>query len=181
MQLSDITFLACSLGLALLDTFLVTSVNRRITPGQFKQFPRVVTITTLIFWAAVWTIVQRLAWDWFYGFIFPSWLRAAAPSLGLVYAAVGLLMWKISSGSPSPAVTFCLLGGLEGILSHTWAIFGLGLLHKVPLLGTSTALPVLVFAFFEKVLYWSLILMISAAIANKTRLGKLLQSGPGRV
>ncbi len=167
MRLNDVTFLVCSLGLGLLDAFLVVNLVRRITPEKFKQLPRVITITTLIFWAVLWTAVLWLAWDWFYGFIFPPWLRMAAPALGLVYAAVGLLIWKISTWSRSPAIAFCLLGGLEGIISHTWAILGLDLLHKVPLLETSTALPVLIFAFFEKVLYWSFILVISGTIANK--------------
>ncbi len=110
-----------------------------------------------------------LAWDWFYGFLFPSWVRLAAPALGLVYAPVGLLIWAISRKTGSPVVIFCLLGGLEGIISHTWAIIGLNLIQKIPLMGSATALPVLVFAFFEKILYWSLILGIASRIALRAR------------
>ncbi len=164
-MLNDVIFLLCSGGLAVLDLVLVFYLNRRISPVVFKHLAKATSIASLVFWAALWTSVLWLAWDWFYGFIFPAWLRAAAPALGLVYAAIGLALWGLASRSRLPVIAFCLLGGLEGILSHTWAIFGLNLLQKVPLMGTSTAIPVLVFAFFEKILYWSAILWIAHKIA----------------
>ncbi len=166
-MLNDLTFWLFSGGLALLDAGLVTIVYRKVSIIQFRRLPWAVLITTFIFWAILWTGVLWLAWDWFYGFIFPTWLRAAAPLLGLVYAPIGLLMWGIAARNRTPVVTFCLLGGVEGILSHTWAIFGLDLLQKIPLLGNSTPLPVLVFAFFEKVLYWSFILWASSTMADR--------------
>ncbi len=164
-MLNDVTFLLCAGGLAALDLVLVVYLNRRISPAIFKRLAKPAFIASLVFWAVLWTCVLWLAWDWFYGFIFPAWLRMAAPTLGLVYAAFGLALWGLASRSRFPVIAFGLLGGLEGILSHTWAIFGLDLLHKVPLMGTSTAIPVLVFAFFEKILYWSAILWIANEMA----------------
>ncbi len=167
--LNDLSFWLISGGLALLDTGVVIVLYGKVIAIQFRRLPWAVLITTFIFWAALWTSVLWLAWDWFYGFIFPTWLRAAAPLLGLVYAPIGLLMWGIAARTRMPVVTFCLLGGVEGILSHTWAIFGLDLIHKIPLMGNSTPLSVLFFAFFEKVLYWSFILWAGSIISEKLR------------
>ncbi len=168
-MLNDLIFWLFSGGLALVDGFLVVSLYRRISLAKFSQLAIPLTFTTFIFWSALWTIVLWLAWDWFYGFLFPSWVRLAAPALGLVYAPIGLLIWALSRKMGSPVAIFCLFGGLEGIISHTWAIFGLNLIQKIPLMGSATAVPVLVFAFFEKILYWSLILGISARINQRVR------------
>ncbi len=155
----------------MVDVILAANLRRRITPDQFRVLGRSIAITSLLFWAALWTSVLWIAWDWFYGFIFPAWLRTAAPALGVVYAAIGLAIWWVSTKLRSPVIAFCLLGGLEGILTHTWAIFGLNLIQKVPIMGTSTALPVLAFAFFEKILYWSFILWVSYGVTIRFKRG----------
>ncbi len=144
---------------ALVDLILVFLLAWRIPSGLFRQLVWPIAISTTIFWSLLWTVVLRVSWDWFYGYIFPGWAPALAPLFGLVYACVGLgLYWLARRLPANPIVVFCLLGGAEGLVSHTWAIYGLGLINQVPLMHGTSPMPVLVFALFEKILYWSIIL-----------------------
>ncbi len=154
-----------ALFLALVDGCLLFLIARRIQSIVFRQLLLPVLIVTVIFWSVLWTGVLRLAWNWFYGYIFPAWAPSFAPFFGPLYGAVGLLMWWLARRLPgNPPLNFGLLGGVEGLLSHTWAIYGLGLLDNVPVMQGASPIAVLVFALFEKILYWTIILGAAALL-----------------
>ena len=64
----------------------------------------------------------------------------------------------------NPAIIWCVLGGVEGFLSHIVAIYGLGVASKPPIMQGTDPFVVLIFAVFEKAFYWSLILLVSRLI-----------------
>ena len=103
------------------------------------------------------------AWDWFYKYIFPPWARYLLPPLfGIGYTLLAAGMVWLSLKLPgSPVITWCLLGGLEGLLSHIYAIYGLGAASKPPVMQGTDPLATLIFAIFEKAFYWSLLLLTS--------------------
>jgi hypothetical protein len=79
---------------------------------------------------------------------------------GIGYALIALGMVWLSQKLPgNPVVTWCVLGGVEGLLSHLYAIYDLGAASKPPIMQGTNPFAVLIFAVFEKAFYWSLILL----------------------
>jgi len=73
-----------------------------------------------------------------------------------------LSMWFLAWRLPgNPIVSFCLLGSLEGLASHGWAVYNLGIIDKIPIMHGVSPASVLVFAMSEKILYWSIILGVA--------------------
>lgn len=119
------------------------------------------TITGGLFFLLVWIIVLWWGWDWFYRYIFPAWGRYLLPPLfGVWYTLLAFGMGWLSLKLPgNPGVTWCILGGVEGLLSHIYAIYGLGAVSNPPIMQGTDPFVVLIFAVFEKAFYWSLILL----------------------
>jgi hypothetical protein len=87
------------------------------------------------------------------------------PSYFAVFFTLALGMGWLSLKLPgNPAITWCILGGVEGLLSHIVAIYGLGAVSKPPIMQGTDPFKVLIFAVFEKAFYWSLILLVSRLI-----------------
>jgi len=57
-------------------------------------------------------------------------------------------------------LTFCLLGGVLGSLTHIWAVTR-GIVTKPPMLQGASPLGAVVFAFFEYIFYWCTILLLA--------------------
>jgi hypothetical protein len=100
----------------------------------------------------MWTRVLSWGWDWFYNYIFPPGMRFWLPLIfGIGYSVIALgMVWLSLTSVGSPAFTWCLLGGVKGLLSHLNAIFGLGAASKPPIMEGSDQFSVLIFAIFEK-------------------------------
>lgn len=157
----------CTGILAVLDVFLALLARRVVSREQLGSMRRVLTFASGIFFLLVWTSAMLWAWDWFYIYIFPSWARVVLPLLFcLGYALFAWGMAWLSLRLPGhPAVTWCLLGGVEGLLSHMLAIYALGAASKPPIMQGTDPFAVLIFAIFEKGFYWSLILIASRYIS----------------
>jgi hypothetical protein len=153
--------LICTIILVLLDAILIFMAWRTIRGEQFEHMRWLLAIAGGIFFLLVWTSVMLWAWDWFYSFIFPAWGRYLLPPIFWIgYTLIALVMVWLSLKLPGkPAVTWCILGGVEGLLSHLYAIFGLGAASKPPIMQGTDPFAVLIFAVFEKAFYWSLILL----------------------
>lgn len=152
-----------SMVLGLMDLGLVWILARRVKRTQFKRLAWAVAITAGVFFGGLWTFVLWWSWDWVYGYIFPAWMKGAGPLFGLPYALVGLGMWWFARRLPgNAALSFCLLGGMEGLATHWWAIYRLDFIEQVPMMEWVSPIPVLVFATFEKVFYWGVILGLAA-------------------
>ncbi len=156
----------CTGILAVADALLILLARRQITRGNFSQLQWYLIIGAGGFFFLVWTSALLWAWDWFYSFIFPAQARYLLPFVFLIfYMLIALVMTWLSIKLPgNPAVTWCILGGVEGLLSHVYAIYGLGAASKPPIMHGTDPIVVLIFAFFEITFYFSLILLGSSLI-----------------
>jgi len=151
----------CTSIIGVLDVLLCL-LSRRIVKREDLQVMRSsLSLGGGIFFFVVWTSVLIWGWDWFYTYIFPSWARFTLPLLvGIGYTLLASGMGWLSLKLPgNPAITWCVLGGVEGLLSHLYAIYGLGAVSKPPIMQGTDPFAVLIFAVFEKAFYWSLILL----------------------
>ncbi len=150
--------------IALIDVALVWLLVWRIKPDRFRRMRWPVAIGSAIFWGALGTIVIWGCWDVYYSAFYPAWMRWSFPLIALVYGLAGLAMWWLALRLPGkPILNFCLLGGLESLLEHLLGIYVLRILD-IPILQGVTPLPVLAFAVFEYIFYWSLALGIAALL-----------------
>jgi hypothetical protein len=169
----------CTSILAVLDGILIALARHLVSQEQFRRMRWVLVVTAGIFFLLVWSIVLWWGWDWFYIYIFPPWARHFLPPVFAIGDAWGaLLMHWLSLKLPgSPGVTWCLLGGIEGLLSHLYAIYGLGAASKPPIMQGSDPFAVLIFAIFEKAFYWSLILLACKLLWRGKVINALHQPG----
>jgi hypothetical protein len=151
----------CTSILVLLDIVLVLLVRRIIQRDLFGHIRWPLAIASGVFFLLVWTSAMLWGWDWFYSYIFPGWGRYLLPPIfGIVYTLIALGMVWLSLKLPgSPSVTWCVLGGVVGLLGHTYAIYGLGAASIPPIMHGVNQFSLLVFAIFELAFYWSIILL----------------------
>ena len=151
----------CAGILFVLDVILTLLARRLVKREGFQQIRWLLVIAGGVFYLLVWTSVLLWGWDWFYAYIFPGWGRYLLPPLfGVGYALLPLgIGWLCLKLPGNPAVTWCALGGVEGLLSHINAIYGLGAVSKPPIMQGTDPFAVLIFAVFEKAFYWSIILL----------------------
>lgn len=162
---------ACTVIVVVLDAVLILAAWRFIRREQFQRMRWWLAIAAGVFFLLLWTSVLWWGWDWFYSFIFPGWGRYLLPPIfGLGYTLLALGMVWLSLKLPgNPAVTWCLLGGVEGLLSHIYAIYGLGAASKPPIMQGTNPFAVLIFAVFEKAFYWSIILLFCGLLWRNYR------------
>lgn len=111
-----------------------------------------------LFWGLLFVAAAFGFWDIYYGHFYPAWSRRLLPLGFVFYVLFSLVMWLMSTKLPgSNVVWFALLGGFEGVLEHFLGIRVLGILDKVPQLRGVDPVGVLVFSFFEYLLYWTLV------------------------
>jgi hypothetical protein len=176
----------CTGIMLVLDLLLILVAQRFVTREHFRQMRCRLVIASGVFFLLVWASVLLWGWDWFYSYIFPAWARFLLPPLfGIWYTLLALGMSWLSLRLPaSPAVTWCLLGGLEGLLSHLYAIYGLGAATKPPIMQGVNQFSVLVFAIFEKAFYWSILLLFCGQLwqlyqrTRKEKLGDNKEKSP---
>jgi hypothetical protein len=153
-------------GAAVLAVLLTMLVVNLFPPHQFHHLGCEIVLAGGLFWGALATAVLTSMWDSYYTFFAPDWQRTLAPLSAILYAGIALLLWWLARRLPGPpALAFPFLGGLESLVEHSLVIWGLGILAKVPMLAGVAPLPVLVFAFFEYVIYWGLILVLARLLA----------------
>jgi hypothetical protein len=156
----------CTGIVAVMDVILTLLARRLVSRELFQQMRWLLAIAGGVFFLLVWIGVLWWGWDWFYSYIFPEWGRYLLPPMfGIGYTLIAFGMGWLSLKLPgNPAVTWCILGGVEGLLSHIYAIYGLGAASKPPIMQGTDPFAVLIFAVFEIAFYWSLILLASRLI-----------------
>ena len=141
-------------------------------PAAFQRAGWSLAIASGVSWGVMATIAIFVFWDLYYQYIFPAWAHRWAPLDALLYTAIGLGMWWLACRLPgSPVFWFVLLGGLEGIVEHVLGVYGQHILEKVPMLQGAPVALVILFSFFEYVLYWSIVAWLGFALL---RLGQWL-------
>jgi hypothetical protein len=164
---SEMLWLA-ALVTALMDMGLVWFLARRIQKLDFQRLHWPVALAAGIFWISFGLMLFALTWESFYAKFFPNPAnRGLARSMLelLPYPVIGLGLWWLTLRLPgNPAVSFCLLGGVESLVEHLWGIYRLGMLDRVPFLEEASLIAVLAYAVPEYILYWGSVLSIAILI-----------------
>jgi len=145
---------------AVIDLIYVLILKSKVKPDMFARSKLRLTIISGIFWFLLLAfIMSGLFWQSVYHYLFPSWSRWFIPPVyGFLFAAMSLLFWRISIALPgNPAVYWCLLGGLWGMITHIWGIYR-GLLDKPPMLQGASPVATAIMPLFEFFFYYCLIL-----------------------
>ena len=157
-KLTDHDIWQSTLTFALLGLILIVPLLLLYRDESFRRSARTISFASAIFWGILATAALFAAWKLYYQYLYPTWMRWLAPTDALVYGLFGLGMWWLAVRIPGPTLLwFLLLGGFEGILEHVFGIYGLHILDKVPWLQGATPLPVIVFSFFEYIVYWAIV------------------------
>ena len=132
-----------------------------------QRAARIVGTASALFWGALSIVAIFGFWELYYRHFYPAWARWLIPLNVLLYGAIGLGMWWLALRLPGPAVLwFVLLGGVEGIVEHLVGVYGFRILEKVDWLQGLSVLPVVVFSFFEYVLYWTLVAWLALGLVK---------------
>jgi len=126
-----------------------------------------IIIVSMVFWG-VRTIGQvYFFWETYYQYIYLGWMRWVLPARAIIFGIMGMGLWWLAQQLlGSTFLWFVLLGGIWGVLNYIFGIYQLRTLEKVPWLQELTAFPVLVFSFFESVLYWTLVAWLAMRIGQ---------------
>ena len=140
--------------------------------GAFRRATLSVAGTSALFWGVVAVVAVLRFWELYYVYFYPPWVRWLVPLDLLLYGAIGFGLWWLALRLPGPVVLgFVLLGGIEGVAEHVVGILGLHILDKVPWLQGLAPLPILIFSFFEYVLYWTLVAWLAWGLVHLLHAG----------
>jgi hypothetical protein len=148
---------------ALLDIYFIAALIKIIKPASLREMKWILAVIMALFFCGLFGILASYVfWESVYSYVFPIWARwLLPPAYGLLFSAVGLLFWRFAFRLPGNAVaTFCLLGGLWGIITHTLAIYR-GILDKPPMLQGANPVAAVVIAAFEFIFYWCICLCLA--------------------
>jgi hypothetical protein len=149
-----------------IDAVFLSILAWRVNSRTFRSFMRTLVVTTTIFWFAIWKAMTSGAlWHSVYHYVFPEWARWFIPPVyGLSFGCVAWLFWHIALRLPGRSVvSYCLLGGLWGALTHIWAI-SRGILDKPPMLQGASPVAAVVFPVFEFILYWCITVSVTVLV-----------------
>ncbi|MBE9508821.1 MAG: hypothetical protein IMY86_12320 [Chloroflexi bacterium] len=133
----------------------------------FQRAALAVGVASALFWGVLAVVAIFGFWELYYRHFCPAWARWLAPLDVLLYGAIGLAMWWLALRLPGPALLwFVLLGGVEGMAEHLVGIYGFRILERVAWLQGLSLLPVVVFSFFEYVLYWTLVAWLALGLVK---------------
>ncbi len=140
----------------------------RIKPVEFRKIPwSHFCIAAALFWGSLTLIFVLIGWDLYYSHFTPHYFRYLAPLASIfIYPLWSLAFRWIAFRLPAnPIVSFCILGGLQSFYEHAVAIYRLNLL-EVPLLEGTTPVAIFIFAFFEYVVYWGIVVLITLVVGR---------------
>ncbi len=150
---------------ALIDALFVPLLAWRIPKDSFRQWKWMLVIAAALTWFGIWSWAIGNFWHTVYAYVFPAWARTWVPFIAFFVAgAVALGLWTLSGrGSGNAIVTYCLLGGALGSLTHIWAVYR-GIVTKPPMLQGASPLAAVAIAFFEYIFYWCVILLLAGGL-----------------
>jgi len=151
-----------ALVFALLDAVCIPLLFWRIKEETFRRMKWHLVITAALVWFGIWSWAIGNFWETFYTYVFPTWAELWIPRIAFVGAGmVALGLWALSIHLRRKVIlTFCLIGGFIGILTHVWAVYR-GAVSKPPMIQGASPLAAVVIAFFEYIFYWCVILTVA--------------------
>jgi hypothetical protein len=149
---------------AVIDIVFVAILTRQIKAESFRMLKWPLVVTTGFFWFVLLLILMSgIFWPPVYHYVFPAWARWYIPPVYmLLFAASGWFFWWLATRFPGyPIINWCLLGGLWGMITHSWGVYR-GLIDKVPMLQGASPIAVVIMPIFEFAFYYCVILTIAA-------------------
>ncbi|NIS79463.1 MAG: hypothetical protein GTO14_04465 [Anaerolineales bacterium] len=159
----DVRFSTLLFGIIAL--ILLIPLHLVFPPALYMNATRALALGSAIFWGLMSILAARHFWKLYYRYFYPQWLRPLMPLNSLVYAGFGVGIWWLTHSIKVPTILcFTILGGIEGLAEHILAVSVLRVLEKVPFLEGLRPLPVLIFSFFEYVVYWALVAWLTLGL-----------------
>lgn len=151
-----------ALFFALVDAVFIPILAWRIKEIKFRELQWPMVIAASLVWFGIWSWAIGNFWEEVYSYVFPAWAQTWIPWIAFVVAGlVALGLWSLTIRTRwNVILTFCLMGGVIGSLTHIWAVYR-GIVTKPPMLQGASPLGAVVFVFFEYILYWCVILTIA--------------------
>lgn len=151
-----------ALVFALMDAAYIPLLMRLVSEDSFRGMKWALVLSAALVWWGIWSWVIGNFWDTVYRYVFPAWAQTWAAWIAFVGAgAIALVLWLLTIRLNRKLVlTFCLLGGVLGSLTHIWAVTR-GIVTKPPMLQGASPLGAVVIAFFEYIFYWCTILLLA--------------------
>ncbi len=157
---------------ALMDAVYVPLLARGVNKETFCKLKWTLVIAAAFVWYGIWSWAIGNYWEAVYSYIFPAWIARWVSWIAFFAAGVVVLgLWAIAMRIRwNPVLTYCLIGGALGSLTHIWAVQR-GIVTKPPMLQGASPLAAVVIAFFEFMFYWCTILVLAKMIDwTRTRL-----------
>ncbi len=154
-----------ALVFALMDAVYVPLLARGVNEEAFRKLKGPLVIAAAFVWFGIWSWAIGNFWETVYFYVFPLWLGRWIPWIAFLAAgAVALGLWVLALRLRwNPVLTYCLLGGALGSLTHLWAVYR-GIVTKPPMLQGASPLAAVIIAFFEYMFYWCTILVLAKII-----------------
>ncbi len=152
-----------ALVFALMDAVYIPLLAWRVSAETFRRLKWNLVVAAAVIWFGIWSWAIGNFWETVYSYVFPAWAQTWTPWIAFFSAgAVAFLFWTLAVRTGVRAVPiYCLLSGILGSLTHLWAVYR-GVVAKPPMLQGASPLAAIVFAFFEYILYWCVILTLAA-------------------
>ena len=154
-----------ALVFALMDAIYIPLLVWRVRAETFRRMKWSLFIAAALVWYGIWAWAIGNFWEPVYSYVFPVWAQTWVPWIAFVVAGiVALGLWMMAIRFPwRPVVTFCLMSGVLGSMTHIWAVYR-GIVTKPPILQGASPLAAVIIAFFEYIFYWCTILVIANLI-----------------
>jgi len=151
-----------ALVFALIDVVFIPLLVWRVGVDSFRRLKWALAFFAALVWWGIWSWAIGNFWETVYVYVFPAWSQTWNPRIALVAGGlVALGLWALALRiKGKPVLTFLFLGGALGSLTHLWAVYR-GVVTRPPMLQGASPLAAVIFAFFEYVLYWCLILTLA--------------------
>jgi hypothetical protein len=151
-----------ALVFAFMDAIYIPLLIWRVSEETFRRLKWPLVIAAALVWYGIWAWAIGNFWGTVYSYVFPAWAQMWLPWIAFVVAgSVALGLWMLAIRIKwNFILTFCLMGGVIGSLTHIWAVYR-GIVTKPPMLQGASPLAAVVIAFFEYIFYWCTILAIA--------------------
>jgi hypothetical protein len=147
---------------ALMDAIYIPLLVWRVSEDAFHRLKWSLTIAAALVWYGIWTWAIGNYWETVYSYVFPAWAQMWVP--WIAFGAAGLIafsLWALAIRIQWKVVlTFCLMSGALGSLTHIWAVYR-GIVTKPPISQGASPLAAITIAFFEYIFYWCIILTMA--------------------
>ena len=151
-----------ALVFALMDAICIPLLIWRVSEETFRRLKWPLVIAAASVWYGIWAWAIGKFWETVYSYVFPAWAQTWVPWIAFVVAgSVALGLWMLAIQIKwNFVLTFCLMGGVIGSLTHICAVQR-GIVTTPPMLQGASPLAAVVIAFFEYIFYWCTILALA--------------------